>query len=316
MANEGPDDRKKGLGRREVLECMVWAGTGVLWTITGGVPHSVGLIGEAAAAKSVKGFTFLQMSDSHIGFDKAANPDALGTLREAVAKVKAMPTKPAFIIHTGDISHLSKPAEFDNADKVFGETGAQIHWVPGEHDIIDEERGKAYLERYGKGSKGAGWYSFDDHGVHFIGLVNVVDLKGGGLGNLGAEQLAWLEADLKGKSASTPIVVFSHIPLYVLYKDWGWGTEDGQRALDLLKRFGSVTVLNGHIHQLAQKVEGNMTFHTALSTAFPQPAPGTAPSPGPMLVPADQLRGKLGLSTVTVMQGNKPLAIIDKTLAG
>ena len=236
MANEGPDDRKKGLGRREVLECMVWAGTGVLWTITGGVPHSVGLIGEAAAAESVKGFTFLQMSDSHIGFDKAANPDALGTLREAVAKVKAMPTKPAFIIHTGDISHLSKPAEFDNADKVFGETGAQIHWVPGEHDIIDEERGKAYLERYGKGSKGAGWYSFDDHGVHFIGLVNVVDLKGGGLGNLGAEQLAWLEADLKGKSASTPIVVFSHIPLYVLYKDWGWGTEDGQRALDLLKR--------------------------------------------------------------------------------
>ena len=316
MANEGPDDRKKGLGRREVLECMVWAGTGVLWTISGGVPHSVGLIGEAAAAEPATGFTFLQMSDSHIGFDKAANPDALSTLREAVAKVKAMPTKPAFIIHTGDITHLSKPAEFDNADKAFSETGLQMHWVPGEHDIIDEDRGKAYLDRYGKGSKGAGWYSYDDHGVHFIGLVNVVDLKGGGLGNLGAEQLAWLEADLKAKSASTPIVVFSHIPLYVLYKDWGWGTEDGQRALDFLKRFGSVTVLNGHIHQLAQKVEGNMTFHTALSTAFPQPAPGSAPSPGPMVVPADQLRGKLGLSTVTVMQGNKPLAIIDKTLAG
>ena len=316
MAKKGPDDEKKGLGRREVLECMVWAGTGVLWTISGGVPHSVGLIGEAAAAEPATGFTFLQMSDSHIGFDKAANPDALGTLREAVAKVKAMPTKPAFIIHTGDITHLSKAAEFDNADKVFGETGVQMHWVPGEHDIIDEDRGKAYLERYGKGAKGAGWYSYDDHGIHFIGLVNVVDLKGGGLGNLGAEQLAWLEADLKDKSASTPIVVFSHIPLYVLYKDWGWGTEDGQRALDLLKRFGSVTVLNGHIHQLAQKVEGNMTFHTALSTAFPQPAPGSAPSPGPQVVPADQLRSKLGLSTVTVMQGNKPLAIIDKTLAG
>ena len=316
MANEGPDDRKKGLGRREVLECMVWAGTGVLWTITGGVPHSVGLIGEAAAAEPTAGFTFLQMSDSHIGFDKAANPDALATLREAVAKVKAMPTKPGFIIHTGDITHLSKPAEFDNADKVFSETGLQMHWVPGEHDIIDEDRGKAYLDRYGKGSKGAGWYSYDDHGVHFIGLVNVVDLKGGGLGNLGAEQLAWLEADLKGRSNSTPIVVFSHIPLYVLYKEWGWGTEDGQRALDMLKRFGSVTVLNGHIHQLAQKVEGNMTFHTALSTAFPQPVPGTAPSPGPMLVPADQLRSKLGLSTVTVAQGNKPLAFVDNTLAG
>ncbi len=316
MAKNGfDDDQEQGLNRRQALECMVWAGTGVLWTVSGGVPHSVGLLGEAMAAEPT-GFTFLQMSDSHIGFDKKANPDALATLREAVTKVKAMPTKPAFIIHTGDITHLSKPAEFDNADKVFGETGLQMHYVPGEHDNIDEERGKAYLDRYGKGSKGAGWYSFDDHGVHFIGLVNVVDLKAGGLGNLGAEQLAWLEADLKGKSDSTPIVVFAHIPLQVIYKEWGWGTEDGMQALNLLKRFGSVTVLNGHIHQLAQKVEGNMTFHTALSTAFPQPAPGSAPSPGPMVVPSEQLRGFLGLSTVTVVQGNKQLAIVDKTLAG
>jgi 3',5'-cyclic AMP phosphodiesterase CpdA len=315
MAKKGFEDRGQGLGRREVLECMVWAGSGVLWTVSGGVPHSVGLIGDALAAEPT-GFTFLQMSDSHIGFDKAANPDALGTLREAIAIVKAMPVKPSFIIHTGDITHLSKPAQFDNADKAFSETGVQIHYVPGEHDIIDEENGKAYLERYGKGTKGAGWYSFDDHGVHFIGLVNVVDLKGGGLGNLGAEQLAWLAADLKDKSSSTPIVVFAHIPLQVLYKEWGWGTEDGTQALALLKRFGSVTVLNGHIHQLAQKVEGNMTFHTALSTAFPQPAPGTAPSPGPMLVPADKLRTYLGLSSITMVQGNKPLAIVDKTLAG
>jgi 3',5'-cyclic AMP phosphodiesterase CpdA len=315
MAKKGLDDQQPGVGRREVLECMVWAGTGVLWAMSGGVPHSVGLIGEAAAAEST-GFTFLQMSDSHVGFDKKANPDALGTLREAVAKVKAMPMKPSFIIHTGDITHLSKPEEFDNADKVFSETGVQMHYVPGEHDLIDETQGKAYLERYGKGAKGAGWYSFDDHGVHFIGLVNVVDLKAGGLGNLGAEQLAWLEADLKSKSNSTPIVVFAHIPLQVLYKEWGWGTEDGTQALTLLKRFGSVTILNGHIHQLAQKVEGNMTFHTALSTAFPQPAPGSAPSPGPMVVPSEKLRSMLGLSTVTVLQGNKPLAFVDQTLAG
>ena len=315
MVKKGFEDRGQGLGRREVLECMVWAGTGVLWTVSGGVPHSVGLIGDALAAEPT-GFTFLQMSDSHIGFDKAANPDALATLREAVAIVKAMPVKPSFIIHTGDITHLSKPAEFDNADKVFGETGVKVHWVLGEHDIIDEDHGKAYLERYGKGTKGAGWYSYDDHGIHFVGLVNVVDLKGGGLGNFGAEQLAWLEADLKDRSNSTPIVVFAHIPLQVIYKEWGWGTDDGAQALSLLKRFGSVTILNGHIHQLAQKVEGNMTFHTALSTAFPQPAPGTAPSPGPMLVPADKLRTFLGLSTVNVVQGNKPLAIIDRTLAG
>jgi 3',5'-cyclic AMP phosphodiesterase CpdA len=314
MAKKDLGDRGQGLGRREVLECMVWAGTGVLWTVSGGVPHSVGLIGDALAAEPT-GFTFLQMSDSHIGFDKAANPDALATLREAVGIVKAMPAKPSFIIHTGDITHLSKPAQFDDADKVFGETGVQIHYVPGEHDYIDEGNGKAYLERYGKDTKGAGWYSFDDHGVHFIGLVNVVDLKGGGLGNLGAEQLAWLEADLKDRSNSTPIVVFAHIPLQVLYREWGWGTEDGTQALALLKRFGSVTILNGHIHQLAQKVEGNMTFHTALSTAFPQPAPGSAPSPGPMLVPADKLRSYLGLASITMVQGNKPLAIVDKTLA-
>ena len=302
------------VNRRHALECMVWAGTGALWGVSGGIPYTIGLIDNAVAAESA-GFTFLQMSDSHIGFNKPANPDALGTLREAVVKVKAMPIKPSFIIHTGDITHLSKPSEFDDADKVFSETGLRIHYVPGEHDIIDEDRGKAYLERYGKGSKGAGWYSFDDHGVHFVGLVNVLDLKGGGMGNLGSEQLAWLEADLKDKSSSTPIVVFAHIPLQVIYQQWGWGTEDGTRALELLKRFGSVTVLNGHIHQLAQKVEGNMTFHTALSTAFPQPAPGSAPSPGPMTVPADKLRGRLGLSSLTVVQGNKPLAIIDTTLA-
>lgn len=307
-----PDDVR--LTRRHALECMVWAGTGVLWTMSGGVPVARGLLGEAKAATDT-GFSFLQMSDSHIGFNKAANPDALATLREAVTKVKALAAKPSFIIHTGDITHLSKPAEFDNADQVFGETSLRMHYVPGEHDIIDEARGQAYLDRYGKGARGAGWYSFDDHGVHFIGLVNVVDLKSGGLGNLGAEQLAWLEDDLRDKSNSTPIVVFAHIPLYVLYEQWGWGTDDGGRALALLKRFGSVTVLNGHIHQLAQKVEGNMTFHTAPSTAFPQPAPGSAPSPGPMVVPAEKLRGMLGLSSVTVRQTGTPLAIVDSTLA-
>src|SRR6201994_1779905 len=166
MVKKSFEDRKRGIGRREVLECMVWAGTGVLWTVSGGVPHSVGLIGDAAAAAPT-GFTFLQMSDSHIGFDKAANPDALGTLREAVTKVRALQTKPSFIIHTGDITHLSKPGEFDNANQAFGETSVQMYYVPGEHDIIDEDRGKAYLDRYGKGTKGAGWYSFDDRGVHF-----------------------------------------------------------------------------------------------------------------------------------------------------
>ncbi|HZP09253.1 metallophosphoesterase family protein, partial [Methyloceanibacter sp.] len=224
------DAEAEGISRRGALECMIWAGTGVLWALSGGVPKSLGLLGDALAAEAPS-FTFLQISDSHVGFNKPANPDALGTLREAIAKVKAVPAKPAFVIHTGDITHLSKPDEFDNASQLIGEAALDVHYVPGEHDFVDEGLGRAYLERYGKGTKGSGWYSFDDHGVHFIGLVNVVDLKAGGLGRLGTEQLAWLADDLKDKPDSTPIVVFAHIPLWTVYAEWGWGTDDGMQAL-------------------------------------------------------------------------------------
>jgi 3',5'-cyclic AMP phosphodiesterase CpdA len=302
------------LDRRGLLKCMAWAGTGVLWTVSGGVPKSLGLIGEANAQSVASGFTFMQISDSHIGFKRPENPDAVGTLQEAVGKIRTMPARPSFMIHTGDITHLSKDQEFDDAKQIIDSVGVPVHYVPGEHDIVDEDAGKAYLNRYGKGTKGAGWYSFDQSGVHFVGLVNVVDLKAGGLGNLGEEQLAWLEDDLRGRSASTPIVVFAHIPLWIVYPQWGWGTEDGARALGYLRRFGSVTVLNGHIHQLMQKVEGNIVFHTARSTAFPQPEPGAAPSPGPMKVPAEQLKKFLGITRVDVRQGNEALAITDTAL--
>jgi 3',5'-cyclic AMP phosphodiesterase CpdA len=305
---------RAGLSRRKVLECMTWAGTGVLWTVAGGVPRSLGLVGEASAQTAGR-LTFLQISDSHVGFDRPANPNALGTLEEAINKIKALPTKPAFMIHTGDITHLSKVSEFDDAERVISQARLDVHYVPGEHDVIDEGT-KLYGERYGRGTKGAGWYSFDAAGVHFVGLVNVVNLKAGGLGNLGDEQLAWLANDLQGRSASTPIVVFAHIPLWVVYPQWGWGTEDGGRVLDLLKRFGSVTVLNGHIHQIIQKVEGNVSFHTARSTAFPQPAPGAAPAPGPMKVDDDKLRSVLGIASINFVQGQSRLAIVDTPLQG
>jgi len=308
------ENESLSVDRRGALECMLWAGTGVLWTVSGGIPSS-SLLGSAQAAEAA-GVTFLQISDSHIGFDKPANPDPLSTLQAAIAKVQAMPTKPAFMIHTGDITHLSKAKEFDDAAQALGTLKLDGHYVPGEHDVIDEDNGKAYMARYGKGARGAGWYSFDQGGVHFVGLVNVVNLKAGGMGNLGDEQLAWLADDLKGKSASTPIVVFAHIPLWTVAAEWGWGTEDSAKALALLKRFGSVTVLNGHIHQLMQKVEGNVTFHTARSTAFPQPAPGSAPAPGPKVVPPGELLGLLGVTSVTYRQGNSKLAITDTALAG
>jgi len=309
------DEAQDGLSRRGALECMLWAGTGVLWTVAGGVPRSMDMA-QAATLPGSTGFSFLQISDSHVGFSKPANPNALGTLQEAVGKIKAMPRQPSFYLHTGDISHLSKDSEFDDADQVIKGLNAPVFYVPGEHDLLDEGAGKAYLARYGKGSLGAGWSSFDRSGVHFVGLVNVVDLKAGGLGNLGAEQLGWLESDLKALSPSTPIVVFAHIPLWTVYPEWGWGTQDGAQALGYLKRFGSVTVLNGHIHQVMQKVEGHVAFHTARSTAFPQPEPGKAPSPGPMKVPDGDLRRFLGITNVTFVQGSQPLAIVDTPLAG
>ena len=304
-------------GRRDFLKCMAWAGTGALFALGGGVPTSLGLDAALAAGPSGgAGFTFLQLSDSHIGFSKPANPDARATFRAAVAKARALPVAPDFIIHTGDVSQLSRDDEFDDADQILKETGLPIFFVPGEHDMLDPDGGKAFLARFGKGSRGAGWYSFDHRGVHFVALVNVADLKPGGMGNLGAEQLAWLKADLAQRTASTPIVVFAHIPLWTVSAEWGWGTDDAAQALKLLARFGSVTVLNGHIHQIAQKVEGRIAFHTARSTAFPQPAPGTAPSPGPLKVPAERLHDMLGITEATFVRGHDRIALIDATLAG
>jgi 3',5'-cyclic AMP phosphodiesterase CpdA len=299
------------INRRGLLKCMAWAGTGAVWTLAGGIPRSFNLMDTAAAAS---GFSFVQISDSHIGFDKPANPDVIGTLQEAIGKVNALPRRPAFMIHTGDITHLSKPEQFDNADQIIRGANLPVHYVPGEHDVLDDN-GKGYLERYGKGTTGSGWYSFDEAAVHFIGLINVLNFKAGGLGNLGQEQIAWLEKDVKGLSASTPIVIFAHMPLWTIYPEWGWGTGDAAQALSHVKRFGSVTVLNGHIHQLIQKVEGNMTFQTARSTAYPQPAPGTAKAPGPLTVPAEQLRQMLGLRAVNYEEGTHPLSISDTMLA-
>jgi Icc protein len=305
-----------GIDRRGFFSCMAWAGAGLVWTFGGGVASSHLFGSTSQNAGSSGDFTFVQISDSHIGFDKAANADVTATCKAAIDKINALPTEPDLIIHTGDLSHLSKPSEFDTLNQVLkGAKVKQVFYVPGEHDVA-VDNGQQFLERYGKGSKGAGWHSFDHKGIHFVGLVNVVNLKAGGLGNLGADQLEWLEDDLRGRTNSTPIVVFAHIPLWAVYPEWGWGTQDSAQALSYLKRFGSVTVLNGHIHQIMQKVEGNVTFHTAMATAFPQPVPRTAPSAGPLRVPADQLRRVLGITDVRFVRGSHHLAIADATLAG
>ena len=312
-----------GIDRRGFLRCMAWAGTGMLWVMRGGVLGSAALgagatAHDAMAATAGADLFFLQISDSHIGFGREANPDVPATLQAAVDRINALPQRPAFLLHTGDISQLARPGEFDTAEQII--RGARTvtgrtFYVPGEHDVLGDN-GAEYLRRHGQGTHGGGWYSFDYQGVHFVGLVNVLDLKPGGLGNLGPEQLAWLARDVRPLSASTPVVVFAHVPLWSVYPQWGWGTDDGEQALRLLRRFGSVTVLNGHIHQVMQKVEGNATFHTAMSTAFPQPAPGSAPAPGPMRVESNRLRDFLGLSTISFTRGDHSLAVVDATLSG
>ena len=305
-----------GIDRRGFLKCMAWAGTGTLCVMKGGVLNSYALsaLTTEDAAKATGALSFAQISDSHMGFNKPANTDVVATLKAAVDKLNALPTPPEFLLHTGDISHLSRPEEFDTVDQILKSAVAKdVFFVPGEHDVIGDD-GKQYLERYAKNSQGAGWYSFDKKGVHFVGLVNVMNLKAGGLGSLGADQLAWIERDLKPLSSSVPIIVFAHIPLWSVYPEWGWGTEDSAQVLTMLKRFGSATVLNGHIHQTMQKVEGTVTFHTAASTAFPQPQPGKADSPGPMKVPAEQLRALLGITDVNFVRGQQSLAIVDSSL--
>ena len=312
-----PERGSDGVDRRGFLKCMAWAGTGLVWTLTAGIPMSSVFAGTPGHAMGNKGgFSFVQISDSHIGFDKPANVDVTATLQVAIDKINALPNQPDFILHTGDLSHLSKPGEFDTLNQALkGARSQQVFYVPGEHDV-SLDNGRMFLERYGKGTKGDGWQSFDHKGVHFVGLVNVLNLKAGGLGVLGPDQLKWLEDDLRAQKSSTPIVVFAHVPLWAAYPQWGWGTEDSSQALAYLKRFGSVTVLNGHIHQIMQKVEGNVTFHTAMSTAFPQPIAGTAASPGPIKVPAEHLRQVLGITEVNYVAGHNHLAVVDATLAG
>ena len=307
-------DNETGTTRRQVLQCMAWGSAGLLWTVTGGVPRASAL---EPGAKAAKDFTFIQVSDSHIGFNKPPNPEPDATLKEALSRIASMKQRPALMLHTGDVTQLSKPSEFDAAQGIMQTAGLETYYVPGEHDVINDD-GKAFFERFGRNPKSGGWYSFNQGGVHFIGLVNVLNLKAGGLGYLGPDQIAWLGNDVKGLSASTPIVVFAHMPLWSLYPQWGWGTDDATQALASLKRFGSVTVLNGHIHQIMQKVEGKVTFQTARSTAFPQPTPGDGPGPGPMQIPADRLRTALGIRQIDFgpKKPSKAPGIQDSALAG
>jgi 3',5'-cyclic AMP phosphodiesterase CpdA len=312
MADDSPN-----LSRRRALQCMAFGGAGTLFALSGGVlaPIDLALAATRRDAGQDGKPLFVQISDTHIGFHKDANPDVNGTLAGTIALVNGLPEAPALILHTGDITHLSKPEEFDLAQQMLaGLRTSELHTVPGEHDVADATVSE-YFSRFGNASDNKGYYSFDHAGLHFVALINVLQAKDGGAGYLGDEQLAWVKADLRGRSSSTPIVVFAHMPLWNIYEPWGWRTSDSDALTSELRRFGSVTVLNGHIHQIVQKVEGNITFHTARSTAYPQPAPGEGAGPGPLKVPADELARRLGMTSVSVRAHPRSLMLSDTALS-
>jgi 3',5'-cyclic AMP phosphodiesterase CpdA len=301
------------IDRRGFLKCMAWAGTGVVWTVTGGLLSGCELgAGQAAATPRTKDLRFVQISDSHIGFKGPANQDVTGTFQQAIAQINALPDRPAFVMHTGDLSHTSGADQFDTVKQLMGtiRTG-QVLQVPGEHDAV-AGNDNAYLGIFGAGAVGNGYRSFDMNGVHFVALVNAVGTTA--MGHLGADQLDWIRKDLAGLSSETPLVVFAHVPLFAMYPAWGWSTDDATQALAMMKRFAAVSVLNGHVHQVMTKVEGNVTFHTARATAFPQPAPGAAPNPGPLTVPSAQLHQALGIMRATYTARTGHVAIVDDTL--
>jgi Icc protein len=316
MEHDSEDD---GIDRRGFLGCMAWAGTAVVLSACGGQVTS--RRASSAVADPRADFTFAQISDSHIGFNHAPNQDVVGTFEQAVARLNALPQRPSFVVHTGDHVHLSAPEEFDTVKQIVStiKTDRVFH-VPGEHDVFVDQ-GKRYRQFFGKGSHGTGYYSFDYKGVHFLALSNVQASEsetgaGGmnGLGRLGAEQIAFVKRDLAHLSSDTPLVIFGHVPLLAVYPKWGWATEDSAQVLKLMTRFSSVTVLNGHIHQVLAKHEGRITMHTANSTAFPQHSPGDK-APGAFDLPAGELPSRLGIRSVRFVRGQSRLALTDQTLA-
>jgi 3',5'-cyclic AMP phosphodiesterase CpdA len=301
-----------GMTRRQLIRHGAWFGAAVVLTVAGGeiISHVAGSAG--AAQQATPALRFAQISDSHIGFNGPANPNVTDTFSHAIGQINGLGYTPDFVIHTGDLTHLATPAQFDQVKQMLsGLNTPRVFTVPGEHDSTDDA-GQKYRQAFGSGTRGDGWYSFDVAGVHLIGLVNTLNMQK--LGHLGTDQLEFVEKDVAGLSSDTPIVVFSHIPLFAMYPDWGWGTDDAAQALSYLKRFSSVTCLNGHVHQLFSKTEGNVRFYSGTTTAYPLPAPGQGPAPKPVTLPAGKLRDALGVREVSYTKGQQALALKDQKL--
>jgi 3',5'-cyclic-AMP phosphodiesterase len=290
--------------RRKFIEHVSWTGLGIAWAVGANGLFTACQVEEPTAQKSstASPFSFVQISDTHIGFHKPANEHVTDTLQKTINAINALLAPPAFVVHTGDISHLSKPEEFDLAKQLLSQLKVPLFTLPGEHDTIGD-RGKAYEEAFPRKDVREGLQSWDQAGIHFVSLTNVLDFGTTGSGKLGQAQLDVLAKDLAGQKPDTPLVIFSHIPLYDLYPKWGWATADSAQLLSLLARFASVTVLTGHIHQVIEHSEGNIRFHTATTTAYPLPAPGHGEKPAPVNLPKNSLLAAIGFRTVEVIAG-------------
>jgi hypothetical protein len=272
----------------------------------GGVVFASGLAGAAGAA-SAEDFYFVQLSDTHWGFEGPPNPDARVTLKKAVAAVNALPIPPDFIMFTGDLTHTTDdPGErrvrlSGFRDIVAGLDVKDVRFMPGEHDAA-LDRGEAFREFFGKTH-----YTFDHKGVHFIVIDNVSDPAGA----IGDEQLRWLAADLGRQPAAARIVVFTHRPLFDLAPQWDWATKDGAKAIDLLLARANVTVFYGHIHQEHHQMTGHIAHHAAKSLIFPLPAAGSQPKRTPLpWDPAEPYRG-LGFRRVDADAGKAALRLAE-----
>ena len=306
-------DEPHTMNRRQLIRHSAWFGAAVGLAVVGGevVSHVAGTA-DAARSPSRPALRFAQISDSHIGFQGKANPNVAGSFTQAIDRINNLGYQPDFVIHTGDLTHLATPDQFDQVKQMMSGLRTQhVFTVPGEHDSIDDG-GQKYRSAFGAGTRGDGWYSFDVAGVHVIALVNTLNLKK--LGHLGVEQLEFVEKDVAPLPSDTPIIVFSHIPLFAMYPDWGWGTDDAAQVLSYLRRFSSVTCLNGHVHQVFSKTEGNVTFHSGTTTAYPLPHPGDGPAPKPVTLPAGKLQDALGIREVSYNRGQTTLALKEKTL--
>ncbi|MGW2248803.1 metallophosphoesterase family protein [Kitasatospora sp. NPDC001660] len=303
-----------GMTRRQLMRHSAWFGGAVVLTVTAGevISHIPG--SASAAPASSADLRFVQISDSHIGFQGPANMDVTGTFGTAINQINSLGFRPDFVMHSGDLTHLSTPDQFDQVKQMLSQLDTdRVFTVPGEHDSIGDNGPRAYRQAFGQNTLGDGWYSFDTHGVHFIALVNTLHLEQ--LGHLGNDQIDFVRKDIAGLSSDTPIVIFSHIPLFAMYPTWGWGTDDSVQLLSMFRRFSSVTCLNGHVHQLFSKTEGNITFHSARPTCYPFPKPGEGPAPLPQVLPAGRLKDALGIRTVNYWQGSHALAVKDEKLA-